>query len=175
MGLGRERDDEPRMNEQISAANVRLVDENGNMLGVVSISEALKKAELAGLDLVEISPNAEPPVCKILDYGKYKYEAQKKAHEARRKQKVIVVKEIKIRPTIDKNDLDIKLRNLHKFIAEGDKVKITLRFKGREVSHHEIGMKLMYKIQDTLGDTVKIEQSPRLEGKQAWMMVVPNK
>ena len=143
------------------------------MAGVVSSREAIRLAEQAGLDLVEISPNAEPPVCKIMDYGKYKYEIQKKAAEQRKKQKVIVIKEIKLRPTIDKHDLDVKIRAVHKFIEEGDKVKFTLKFRGREISHQEIGMKLLEQIQADLLETVKIEVSPRMEGRQLVMMVAP--
>lgn len=172
---GRPRSDEPRINRQISVPQVRLVDENGEMIGVVATAEAVRRAEAAGLDLVEVSPNAEPPVCKILDYGKYKYELQKKAHEARKKQKIIVVKEIQIRPTIEKNDFEVKVRNIHKFIDEGDKVRISLRFRGREITHNDIGFKLMQDVQEALGEKVKIESPPRLEGKQITMMVAPAK
>lgn len=165
--------DEPRVNRQISAASIRLIDENGNMVGVVPALEGLKLAEQAGLDLVEISPGASPPVCKILDYGKYRYEAQKKAHEARKKQKVIQIKEIKLRPTIGEHDLDIKLRNTLGFLEEGDKVRITLRFRGREMDHQELGMQVLNRVQETLKDNAKIEQSPRIEGRQIVMMVGP--
>lgn len=167
------RRDEPRVNEQIKTASIRLIDEKGNMVGVVNVREALALAERAGLDLVEVSPNAEPPVCKIIDYGKYKYEAQKKAHEARKKQKVIVIKEIKLRPTIDKHDLEIKMRSVHQFLGEGDKVKVTMRFRGREIAHQEIGMNLLKKVQEDLGESAKIEQSPRFEGKQIVMLLGP--
>jgi translation initiation factor IF-3 len=143
------------------------------MLGVVSSREGQRLAEQAGLDLVEISPGAEPPVCKIMDYGKYKYEAQKKAAEQRKKQKVIVVKEIKLRPTIDRHDLDVKLRAVHGFIEDGDKVKFTLKFRGREIAHQEFGMKELETIRTELGDTVKIEVHPRMEGRQMIMMVAP--
>jgi translation initiation factor IF-3 len=143
------------------------------MVGVVSTAEGISLAERAGLDLVEISPNAEPPVCKILDYGKYRYEIQKKAHEARKKQKVVVVKEIKLRPMIDKHDLEIKMRNTLSFLEEGDKVRITLRFRGREMDHSEIGMKVINQVQATLAEHAKIEQAPRIEGKQISMMVGP--
>ena len=165
--------DEPRVNHEIRTDSIRLVDQNGNMIGVVKVNEALRMAEAAGLDLVEISPTASPPVCKILDYGKYKYEAQKKAHDARKKQKVIQIKEIKLRPTIDKHDLDIKIRNVLGFLDEGDKVRITLRFRGREMDHSEIGMKILEKVQDALKDHSKIENSPRIEGKQIVMLVGP--
>ena len=167
------RPDEPRVNREITTQSIRLVDQNGNMVGVVSIAEALIMAEKAGLDLVEISPTASPPVCKILDYGKYRYEIQKKAHEARKKQKVVVVKEIKLRPMIDKHDLEIKMRNTLSFIEEGDKVRITLRFRGREMDHSEIGMKVIKQVQEKLAEHAKIEQPPRIEGKQISMLVGP--
>lgn len=165
--------DEPLINQQIQAKSIRLIDANGNMVGVVSLAEGLRQAEAAGLDLVEISPHAEPPVCKILDYGKYRYEAQKKAHDAKRKQKVILVKEIRLRPMTDKHDLEIKMRNAQKFLEEGDKVKITLRFRGREMSHIELGEQMMARIQEALADSAKIEQFPRTEGKQIVMIVGP--
>lgn len=167
------RPDEPRVNREITSPSIRLVDQNGNMLGVVSVAEGLVLAEKAGLDLVEVSPTAAPPVCKILDYGKYRYEIQKKAHEARKKQKVVVVKEIKLRPMIDKHDLEIKIRNTISFLEEGDKVRITLRFRGREADHSEIGMKVINQVQAALADHAKIEQFPRIEGKQISMMVGP--
>src|SRR4051812_33031144 len=125
--------DEPRINHEIRNATIRLIDARGNMVGIVAAKEGIRAAEEAGLELVEISPNAEPPVCKVMDYGKYKYEAQKKAADQRKKQKVIIIKEIKLRPTIDKHDLDVKMRAVHKFIEEGDKVKFTLKFRGREI------------------------------------------
>ena len=165
--------DEPRINRQIHAPSIRLIDATGNMLGVVSVAEGLRMAEQAGLDLVEISPAASPPVCKILDYGKYRYEAQKKAHEARKKQKVIQIKEIKLRPTIDKHDLEIKMRHVLEFLEEGDKVRITLRFRGREMDHQDIGFQVLNRVQETLKDHCKIEQSPRIEGKQIVMAVAP--
>ena len=167
--------DEPRVNNEIASASIRLVDQNGNMVGVVPAVEGLRMAEQAGLDLVEISPNAVPPVCKILDYGKYRYEIQKKAHEARKKQKVIQIKEIKLRPTIDKHDLDIKIRNVIGFVEEGDKVRITLRFRGREMDHQELGMQVLERVQESLKEQAKIESPPRIEGKQIVMMVGPNK
>lgn len=165
--------DEPRVNNEINTASIRLIDHHGNMLGVVSVPEGLRLAEQAGLDLVEVSPNAEPPVCKILDYGKYRYEVQKKAHEARKKQKVIQIKEIKLRPTIDKHDLEIKARSVIGFVDEGDKVRITLRFRGREMDHQELGMQVLERVQELLKDQAKIEMSPRIEGKQIVMMVGP--
>ncbi len=166
---------EPRINRQITCERIRLIDENGEMLGVVAVSEGIKLAQEAGLDLVEISPGAEPPVCKILDYGKYKYIQQKKAHEARRKQKVITIKEIKLRPMIDKHDLEVKMRAVHKFLEAGDKVKFTLRFRGREMSHQELGRKLMDQVREELGDLVKIEHHPSMEGRQMIMIVAPAK
>ena len=161
------------MNDQIQADTVRLVDENGEMVGVVRRGEALRRAEEAGLDLVEVAPGAEPPVCKILDYGKYKYEAQKKAAEARKKQKVIEVKEIKMRPGIDDHDYDVKMRAIHRFLEEGDKVKVTLRFRGREMAHQELGMKVLDRVREQLESLVKIEQTPRLEGRQMTMVLAP--
>lgn len=165
--------DEPRVNQQIRAASIRLIDHHGNMVGVVSVNEGIRLADQAGLDLVEISPNASPPVCKILDYGKYKYEAQKKAHEARKKQKVIQIKEIKLRPTIDKHDLEIKIRHVTEFLDDGDKVRITMRFRGREMDHIELGMQLLERVQEMLKEHCKIEQSPKTEGKQIVMTVAP--
>ena len=143
------------------------------MRGVVGIRDALIAAEEAGLDLVEISPNADPPVCKILDYGKFKYEAQKKAAEARKKQKVIEVKEIKLRPNIDDNDYDVKMRAAHRFLEEGDKVKVTMRFRGREMAHQELGMDVLVRVRDQLESLAKVEQMPRLEGRQMIMVLAP--
>ena len=164
---------EPRINQAIRCETVRLVDQNGEMIGVVAIEEALKRADQAGLDLVEISPMAEPPVCKILDYGKYKYEAQKKAHDARKKQKVIQIKEIKLRPNIDTHDLDIKIRNVIQVIEGGDKVRISLRFRGREMDHAEIGMAVLKRVQDALETKAKIESPPKPEGRQIIMTIGP--
>lgn len=143
------------------------------MVGVVSLRDALISAEEAGLDLVEVSPNADPPVCKILDYGKFKYEAQKKANEARKKQKIIEVKEVKLRPNIDDHDYDIKMRNMRRFLEEGDKVKVTMRFRGREMAHQDLGMNILVKVRDTLDDLAKVEQMPKLEGKQMIMVLAP--
>jgi len=143
------------------------------MVGVVSIREALMAAEEAGLDLVEISPNADPPVCKILDFGKFKYEQQKKAAEARKKQKVIEVKEIKLRPNIDDNDYNIKMRNARRFLEEGDKVKLTMRFRGREMAHQDLGMNILMRVRDEMEDLAKVEQMPRLEGRQMVMVISP--
>jgi translation initiation factor IF-3 len=143
------------------------------MIGVMSAREALIRAFDAGLDLVEISPNAVPPVCKILDYGKYKYEQQKKANEARKKQKVVEIKEIKVRPNIDDHDYDVKMRQMKGFIEEGDKVKVTLRFRGREMAHQDLGAKVLERIRNDLADLVKVEQFPRLENRQMIMVLAP--
>jgi translation initiation factor IF-3 len=165
--------DEPRINNAIRSEKIRLVGADGEMIGVVTVPEGLRVAREAGLDLVEVSPNAAPPVCKVLDYGKYKYEQQKKAAEARKKQKVVVIKEVKLRPGIDKHDLETKMKAVHKFLEEGDKVKLTLRFRGREMSHQDIGMKLLEKVREDLGATVKVEHEPKLEGRQVIMIVAP--
>jgi translation initiation factor IF-3 len=143
------------------------------MVGVVSIREALERAAQAGSDLVEVAPNAEPPVCKILDFGKYKYEEQKRRKEARKKQKVIEVKEIKLRPTIDDNDYGIKMKAMVRFIGEGDKVKVTLRFRGRELAHQDLGMKVLIRVRDDLDEIAKVEQMPKMEGRQMVMVVAP--
>lgn len=143
------------------------------MVGVVSLREALLAAEEAGLDLVEVAPQAEPPVCKILDYGKFKYEAQKKANEARKKQKVIEVKEIKLRPNIDDNDYEVKMRGAKRFLEEGDKVKVTMRFRGREMAHQDLGMNVLIRVRDELEPIAKVEQMPRLEGRQMVMILAP--
>lgn len=165
--------DGPRINREINVRSVRLVDANGEMVGVVSLRDALYAAEEAGLDLVEVSPNADPPVCKILDYGKYKYEAQKKANEARKKQKIIEVKEIKLRPNIDEHDYEIKMKAMRRFLEEGDKVKVTMRFRGREMAHQDIGMNVLVKVREALDDLGKVEQMPKLEGKQMIMVLAP--
>ncbi len=161
------------MNRQIDAMRVRLIGADGEAVGVVHIREALAAAEEASLDLVEISPNAEPPVCKLLDYGKYKYEQQKKKNEARKKQKVIEVKEIKLRPNIDDNDYNIKLRNARRFIDDGDKVKVTMRFRGREMAHQDIGMGVLNRVRDELDPIAKVEQMPKMEGRQMVMVMSP--
>jgi translation initiation factor IF-3 len=152
---------------------VRLVDERGNMVGIVTRHEALAKAVEAGLDLVEIAPQADPPVCKILDFGKYKYEEQKRLNAARKKQKVIEVKEIKLRPGIDDHDYDVKMRAMLKFIVEGDKVKVVMRFRGREMAHQEIGMGVLMRVKDGLDKVAKVESSPRMEGRQMTMVMSP--
>ena len=171
---GDRNDSGPRVNDQIRTEQVRLVDAEGNMAGVVSLEEALRAAEEAGLDLVEISPNADPPVCKILDYGKYKYEQQKKAAEARKKQKTIDVKEVKIRPGIEDHDYGVKMRNARRFLEEGDKVKVTMRFRGREMAHQDIGRDLLQKMKGELADICKVELEPKMEGRQIIMVLVPD-
>ena len=143
------------------------------MIGVVGIREAIVAAEDAGLDLVEVSPNATPPVCKILDFGKFKYEERKRKHEARRKQRIIEVKEIKMRPGIDIHDYEVKMRSIHRFIDEGDKVKVTMRFRGREMAHQELGLKVLDRVRGDMDEKVKIEQHPRLEGRQMIMIMAP--
>lgn len=173
MAMNKSRENEPRMNDQIRNTTIRLIDADGNMLGIVPVNQGMEMAENLGLDLVEISPNAEPPVCKVMDYGKFKYEAQKKASEARKKQKVINIKEIKMRPNIDPHDYGIKMKNVRKFIEDGDKVKFTLRFRGREMSHQELGMKLMQQVKADMGDAIKVENEPRLEGRQMVMVIAP--
>ncbi len=167
------RQDGPRVNQEITAPRVRLVDADGEMVGVVTRREALDLAQEANLDLVEVSPNAEPPVCKILDNGKYKYEQQKKKNEAKKKQKVIEVKEIQIRPMIDDNDFDVKRRAAERFLKEGNKVKVTMRFRGREMSHQEIGMEVINRFKDQFDELAKIETAPRFEGKQMLMIMAP--
>jgi translation initiation factor IF-3 len=162
-----------RANQEITASTVRLIDDNGEMLGVVPLSAALDKAQVAGLDLVEISPNAEPPVCKIMDFGRYKYQEKKKIHDARKKQKVVALKEIKLRPTIGDHDLQIKIKSMNSFIQHGDKVKITLKFKGREITHQEFGFAVFEKIKLQLIEEAKIEFEPKMEGNQLMMIVVP--
>lgn len=161
------------MNTEIDSRTIRLVDADGEMVGVVSLKEGLEMAAEVGLDLVEVSPNADPPVCKILDYGKYKYEAQKKKNEARKKQKVIEVKEIKLRPNIDDNDYGVKMRAMRRFLDEGDKVKVTLRFRGREMAHQDLGSKVLERVRAELDDLAKIEQFPKMEGRQMVMVMAP--
>ncbi|MCH6586732.1 MAG: translation initiation factor IF-3 [Proteobacteria bacterium] len=163
----------PRVNRDIAVAQVRLIDEQGENLGVVSKDEAIERAEEAGMDLVEISPGADPPVCKILDYGRFKYQDQKKKNEARKKQKTIDIKEIKMRPNIDTHDYDVKMRSINRFIADGDKVKVTMRFRGREMVHQELGLKVLDRVRDQLDEVAKVEQFPKMEGRQMIMVVAP--
>ena len=157
----------------INSRSVRCIDPDGEQLGILSIDEAMNKAEELGLDLVELQPNADPPVCKILDYGKHKYQAQKRANEARKKQKIIEVKEIKLRPNIDQHDYQVKMKAVRKFIDGGDKVKITLRFRGREMAHVELGTDLLSRVQEDIDDFAKIESMPKMEGRQMTMILAP--
>lgn len=168
-------DKELRINGEIDAPQVRLIGVDGEQLGIVSLREAILKAEDADLDLVEIAPQAQPPVCRIMDYGKYKYQEQKKQHEAKLKQKQIQVKEIKFRPRTDEADYQVKLRNLIRFLSEGDKTKVTLRFRGREMAHQEFGVQLLKRIEEDLVEYGSVEQHPKLEGRQMVMVLAPKK
>lgn len=154
---------------------LRVIGVDGEMIGVLSRDEALRMAEDAGMDLVEIQPNAEPPVCRIMDFGKFRFEQQKKAQAAKKKQKIVEIKELKFRPVTDVGDYQVKMRNLRRFIEEGDRVKVNIRFKGREMAHTELGLAMAAKIEADLGDEVTIEQRPRLEGRQMIMMIAPKK
>ncbi len=165
--------DGPRVNEDIRVPQVRLIDQDGEMLGVMTAREAVQRAFAVGLDLLEISPNAEPPVCKILDFGKFKYEQQKKKNEAKKKQKVVEIKEVKVRPNIDENDYQVKMRSMKSFIDEGDKVKVTLRFRGREMAHQDIGIKVLERIRNELDVLTKVEQMPKMENRQMVMVLSP--
>ncbi len=161
------------MNEDIAVPQVLLIDHTGEKRGVVNTDEAMQIAVQAGLDLVEVSPNTQPPVCKILDYGKYKYQQQKKKAEAKKKQKVVDIKEIKMRPNIDQHDYEVKSRSMKRFLEDGDKVKVTLRFRGREMAHQERGMELLHRVQDDFDEIAKVEQMPKLEGRQMMMVIAP--
>jgi translation initiation factor IF-3 len=163
----------PRYNEFITVPKVRVIDENGENLGVLYTREAIEQAAEVGLDLVEVSPNADPPVCKFLDIGKFKYEAQKKANLARKTQKTQEIKEIKMRPNIDDHDYDTKMRSVVKFLEEGDKVKVTLRFRGRELSHQQLGMALLQRVAEETAEVAKVEAYPRMEGRQMLMVISP--
>lgn len=154
---------------------VRVIGDDGEMIGVLTRDQALRMAEEQGLDLVEIQPNADPPVCRIMDFGKFRFEQQKKANAAKKKQKIVEIKELKFRPTTEIGDYEVKLRNLRRFLAEGDRVKITIRFKGREMAHTELGLAMARRLEEDLKDEVTIEQRPRLEGRQMIMMVSPKK
>ncbi len=167
------RDTGPRVNDRIRAPEIRLIGAEGENAGVVSPERALQMAEEAGLDLVEISPNATPPVCKIMDYGKFKYETQKRESEARKKQKIIEVKEVKFRPNTDTHDYDVKMRNVFKFLENGDKVKVTLRFRGREMAHQNLGRELLERVADDVVEIGKVENMPKMEGRQMVMMIGP--
>jgi translation initiation factor IF-3 len=163
----------PRFNGMIQSDKVRVIDEAGENIGVMYTKEAIEQAASVGLDLVEVSPNADPPVCKFLDVGKFRYEAQKKANIARKSQKTQEIKEIKMRPNIDDHDYDTKMRSVNKFIGEGDKVKVTLRFRGRELAHQQLGMNLLKRVQDDTAEIAKIEAWPRMEGRQMLMVISP--
>jgi translation initiation factor IF-3 len=164
-----------RLNEEITVPEIRLIGEEGEQVGVVSIRTALQMAEEAELDLVEIAPLAKPPVCRIMDYGKFKYQEAKKAHEAKLKQKQVQVKEVKLRPGTDENDYQIKLRNMTRFLEDGDKVKVTLRFRGREMAHQEFGMRQLERIKADLDALGQVEQMPKMEGRQMIMIIAPAK
>lgn len=163
----------PRYDNLIQSDKVRVIDENGENLGVMYTREAMEQANEIGLNLVEISPNADPPVAKFLDVGKHRYEAQKKANAARKTQKTQDIKEIKLRPNIDDHDYDVKMRSVTKFIEEGDKVKMTLRFRGREMAHQELGVEVLRRVQDDMAEFAKVESFPRLEGRQMVMVLAP--
>ena len=163
----------PRYNEFINVPKVRVIDDEGENLGVMFTQEAIEQAYEVGLDLVEVSPNADPPVCKFLDIGKFKYEAQKKANIARKTQKTQELKEIKMRPNIDDHDYDTKMKKVHDFIGDGDKVKITLRFRGRELSHQQLGMNLLQRVAENVAEIAKVEAYPRMEGRQMLMVLAP--
>jgi translation initiation factor IF-3 len=163
----------PRYNEFITVPKVRVIDDEGENLGVMFTQEAMERAYEIGLDLVEVSPTADPPVCKFLDIGKFKYEAQKKANIARKTQKTQELKEIKMRPNIDDHDYDTKMKKVHDFIGDGDKVKITLRFRGRELSHQQLGMQLLQRVAENVGEIAKVEAYPRMEGRQMLMVLAP--
>ncbi len=168
-----QRDTGPRVNDRIRAPEIRLIGAEGENVGVVTPARALALAQEAGLDLVEISPNATPPVCKIMDFGKFKYENQKREAEARKKQKTIEVKEIKFRPGTDTHDYDVKMRSVLKFLEGGDKVKVTLRFRGREMAHQQLGMELLNRVAADVAEVGKVENMPKLEGRQMVMMIGP--
>ncbi len=165
----------PRTNQEIRVREVQLIDHEGSNRGIIPTEEAMDIAMEAGLDLVEIQPNAQPPVCKILDYGRYKYQAQKKAAETRKKQKTVEIKEIKMRPNIDTHDYEVKMKNMLRFFNDGDKVKVTLRFRGREMAHQDLGMKLLNKVREETAEIAKVEAHPRLEGRQMVMILAPIK
>lgn len=162
-------------NEQIVAPEVRVIGADGKQIGILSTREALSLAEEAGLDLIEVEPNAEPPVCRIMDYGKFRFEQSKKIHSAKKKHKQIQIKEVKLRPATEEGDYQVKLKSLIRFLEEGDKAKITLRFRGREMTHQELGMKLLERIEQDLGEVALVEQRPKLEGRQIVMLVSPKK
>lgn len=168
-------DKKTRRNEDITAPKVRVVGADGDQIGIRSIADAIQIAEDTGMDLVEIAPQADPPVCRIMDWGKFRFEESKKAQAARKKQKQVQIKEIKFRPGTDDHDYDVKMRNLRRFIDEGNKVKVTLRFRGRELAHQDLGRNLLKRVEDDTADEVVVEQFPRMEGRQMVMMLAPKK
>ena len=170
-----QRDTGPRINDRIRAPEIRLIGAEGENVGVVTPERGMELADEAGLDLVEISPNASPPVCKIMDFGQYKYATQKRESEARKKQKIIEVKEVKFRPNTDTHDYDVKMRNVTRFLEAGDKVKVTLRFRGREMAHQNLGRELLERVADDIQELGKIENMPKMEGRQMVMMIGPVK
>ncbi|MCC6984584.1 MAG: translation initiation factor IF-3 [Bauldia sp.] len=163
----------PRVNNEIQARDVQLIDENGQNKGKTPIYEAVRMANELGMDLVEISPNADPPVAKIMDFGRFKYQNQKKAAEAKKKQKAVEIKEIKMRPNIDTHDYEVKMKSMRRFFEEGDKVKVTLRFRGREMAHQELGARLLDRVKEEIAPEAKVEAEPRLEGRQMTMVLAP--
>ncbi|WP_130537015.1 translation initiation factor IF-3 [Thiomicrorhabdus indica] len=180
MRRGRGRPQQPeapkdRINKAITSPEVRLIAADGEQLGIVSIKEAMAAAQDAGLDLVEITAKANPPVCKVMDYGKYLYQQQKKAHEAKKKQKQVQLKEVKFRPGTEEGDYQVKLRNLVKFLEKGDRVKVTIWFRGREITHKELGLKMLERVRDDITEIGTVEQMPKMEGRQMQMMVAPIK
>ncbi|WP_376693547.1 translation initiation factor IF-3 [Wenzhouxiangella sp. EGI_FJ10409] len=168
-------DKKTRRNEDITAREVRVVGSEGDQIGVMAIRDALARASEEGMDLVEIAPQAEPPVCRIMDWGKFRFEQSKKAQAARKKQKQIQIKEVKFRPGTDDHDYDVKMRNLRRFIEEGDKVKVTLRFRGREMAHQELGLEILQRVEKDMAEETVVEQRPRMEGRQMVMMLSPKK
>ena len=165
--------DGPRVNDEIRSREIQLIDKDGQNRGVVDFRTAIEMAQEAGLDLVEIAPNSVPPVCKILDYGKFKYQEQKKAAEARKKQKIVEVKEVKFRPMIDDHDYDTKMKKVVEFLEDGDKVKVTMRFRGREMAHGQLGMAVLQRVQEQTAEIAKVEAHPRMEGRQMLMVLAP--
>ncbi|MGD8408199.1 MAG: translation initiation factor IF-3 [Thiohalophilus sp.] len=164
-----------RINDEITVPQVRVIDSEGEQVGVITIEEALKLAEDVELDLVEVAPDADPPVCRIMDYGKYKFEENKKRHAAKKKQKQIQIKEVKFRPGTEEGDYQVKLRNLIRFLNNGDKAKVTLRFRGREMAHQELGKQLLERVENDLAEIASVEQFPRMEGRQMVMVIAPKK
>tara|TARA_B100000427_G_scaffold309912_1_gene299313 strand:- start:106 stop:651 length:546 start_codon:yes stop_codon:yes gene_type:complete len=169
----RNRDKGPKYNNRINSPEVQVISSNGENLGILNTNEAIAMAKEEGLDLIEIAPNAKPPVCKIIDMGKFKYDAQKKANKAKKKQKIVLLKEIKLRPVTETHDYDFKVKNAKKFITKGDKVKFTIKFKGRELQHSHLGNELMNKIKEDMKDVGKVEMDPKFEGKQMTMVIQP--